>query len=179
MNQPVSPQPHRSLPGAAAPPEPATLGVPLSISAKPPLSGAVALLASAGLPTADLTAAHCEHFFFTGPADSPTGLVGLELLGDVALLRSLVVAPPRRGQGDGLALLSHAEEYAHAHGVRAVYLLTTTAEDFFARHGYRRADRESAPEAIRTTREFAGICPASSAFMYHALRQGAPWPRGR
>jgi amino-acid N-acetyltransferase len=139
------------------------------ISARPPLAGAVALLACAQLPTEDLTPAHCESFFFTGPAEAPTGLVGLELLGEVALLRSLVVSAQRRGQGEGLALLRHAEAHARQQGVRALYLLTTTAAEFFARHGYRPADRESAPPAIRATREFAGICPASSAFMFRIL----------
>jgi amino-acid N-acetyltransferase len=47
--------------------------------------------------------------------------------------------------------------------------LTTTAESFFAKHGYQRAARESAPAAIRGTREFAGICPASSTFMLRHL----------
>lgn len=141
----------------------------MDIHPRPPLAGAVALLAGARLPTEDLTATHCESFFFAGPADAPTGLVGLELFGDVALLRSLVVAPQRRRQGEGHALLVHAENHARRCGVRALYLLTTTAEGFFARHGYQRTDRDSAPAAIRATREFAGICPASSAFMSRIL----------
>jgi amino-acid N-acetyltransferase len=53
--------------------------------------------------------------------------------------------------------------------VRVIYLLTTTAEEFFARRGYRRTERSSAPVAIRNTREFAGICPVSSAFMNKLL----------
>ena len=134
-----------------------------AIKSRPSLGAVVQLLAAAQLPTEDLTAAHCEHFFFTGSPTEPTGLVGLELLGDVALLRSLVVAADRRGTGEGAALLKHAE------GVRTLYLLTTTAESFFAKHGYQRAARESAPAAIRGTREFAGICPASSAFMMRRL----------
>ena len=140
-----------------------------NISVRPPLSAAVALLRSASLPTSDLTAEHCEHFFFSGPADDPAGMVGLELYGNVALLRSLVVAPDRRGTGEGSALLEHAERHAHANGVRALYLLTTTAERFFARHGYRHAPRDSAPGAIRATREFSGLCPATSAFMMREL----------
>jgi amino-acid N-acetyltransferase len=147
---------------------------PLNISARPTLEGAVALLEDAGLPTGDLTDTHCEHFFFVGTADAPTGLVGLELFGDVGLLRSLVVAPPRRGRGDGLALVKHAEAAARRQGIAALYLLTTTAEDFFARHGYRRAERAVAPAAIRSTREFAGLCPASSAFMSKGLTGEAP-----
>lgn len=141
----------------------------LTIGARPSLAAAVQLLAAAQLPTQDLTPAHCEHFFFAGSPREPTGLVGLELFGDVALLRSLVVAPERRGTGEGSALLKHAEDHARAQGVRSLYLLTTTAESFFARHGYQRAARESAPAAIQATREFAGICPASSAFMMRHL----------
>ena len=108
-------------------------------------------------------------FFFAGDAAKPSGLVGLEHFGDVALLRSLVVAPDRRSRGEGLALLEHAERAARARGVKSLYLLTTTAENFFAKRGYVRVPRESAPRAIQATREFAGICPASSAFMCRNL----------
>jgi amino-acid N-acetyltransferase len=139
------------------------------ISARPSLQSAVQLLQQANLPTEDLTAAHCENFFFSGPSSAPSGIVGLELFGEVALLRSLVVAPGRRGTGAGASLLSHAEEQARKRGVRSLYLLTTTAEPFFARHGYARASRETAPPAIRATREFSGICPSSSAFMCRQL----------
>lgn len=141
----------------------------LHISARPSLDAAVQLLRDASLPTDDLTAAHCEHFYFAGPASQPTGLVGLEIFGDVALLRSLAVTAQRRGSGEGASLLRYAEAAAKSRGVRALYLLTTTAEGFFAKHGYRRAAREAAPPAIRGTREFAGICPASSAFMTREL----------
>jgi N-acetylglutamate synthase-like GNAT family acetyltransferase len=68
-----------------------------------------------------------------------------------------------------LRRLSHAEEQAKASGIRELYLLTTTAETFFAKRGFLRAPRDSAPPAIRATREFSGICPASSAFMSKRL----------
>jgi amino-acid N-acetyltransferase len=141
----------------------------IDIVPRPSLQAAIALLEAAKLPTADLTAAHCEHFFYTGPAQAPTGLVGLELFGETALLRSLVVSPERRGTGAGTALLRHAEQIARASGARELYLLTTTAEAFFARHGYESRARDAAPAAIRATREFSGICPASSAFMCRVL----------
>lgn len=124
-----------------------------------------ALLETANLPTADLTDEHCRHFFYTGPAHLPTGIIGLERHGEVALLRSLVVAPEARGQSLGSALVRHIEHHARESGVRAFYLLTTTAEEFFARRGYARTPREGAPPSIRASREFADICPASSAFM--------------
>ena len=139
------------------------------IQPHPSLSVARALLEAAQLPTADLTPSHCEHFFYVGPSAAPTGLVGLELFGEVALLRSLAVSSTARGSGMGSALLEHAERHARSTGVNSMYLLTTTAEEFFARRGYSRTARDSAPPAIRTTREFAGICPTSSAFMSKSL----------
>jgi protein-tyrosine-phosphatase/N-acetylglutamate synthase-like GNAT family acetyltransferase len=141
----------------------------MKITPHPPLQAAVGLLKRADLPTADLTEAHCDDFWFSGPESHPTGLVGLEISGDVALLRSLVVDAARRGTGEGTALLRHAENEARKRGVRTLYLLTTTAEPFFARHGYSRVPRDAAPPAIRATREFSGICPASSAFMCRDL----------
>ena len=141
----------------------------LQISARPELPVVIRILREAGLPTEDLTVSHLEHFSHAGPASQPTGLVGLEIFGEVALLRSLVVVPDRRGSGDGTRLLAHAEDHARSANVRHLYLLTTTAEAFFAKHGYARAARDSAPPAIRSTREFSGICPASSAFMSKPL----------
>jgi amino-acid N-acetyltransferase len=129
----------------------------------------VALLESAGLPVADLTAAHMEHFFYCGPALAPTGLVGIELHGEDALLRSLVVRPERRYSGLGTALVHHAEGHARSRGARSMFLLTTTADKFFERRGYRSIARDQAPPDIRGTREFADICPASSAFMVKKL----------
>lgn len=131
----------------------------------PSLQAVVALLKAVGLPSSDLTEPLLEHFLFSGPRDAPTGLVGLELYDRVALLRSLAVRPDGQRSGLGSALLEQAEGYAYAHGVRSLYLLTTTAERFFAGRGYRAASRESCPAAIRSTSQFASLCPASSALL--------------
>jgi amino-acid N-acetyltransferase len=139
------------------------------IRERPPQSSVVALLEAEGLPASDLTEAHLQHFFFTATDGTPSALVGLEIYGRDALLRSLVVSAAARTQGLGSALVLHAEQYAAAHEVRALYLLTTTAESFFEHRGYRRIDRAEAPSAIQSTREFAGLCPASSAFMIKRL----------
>jgi len=139
------------------------------IGVNPDLDCVRTLLAAAQLPVEDLTAAHCRDFFFMGPPGAPTGLIGLELFGDVALLRSLVVAPSGRNSGAGTALVRHAEDHARRHGVHSLYLLTTTAETFFAKRGYNHAPRETAPPAIEATKEFSGICPASAAFMAKLL----------
>ena len=136
----------------------------LMIQQRPPQSSVVALLEAEGLPASDLTKSHLQHFFFAGNAGAPDALVGLEIYGQDALLRSLVVSTSARTRGLGSALVLHAEGYAAAHNVRALYLLTTTAESYFERRGSRRVERADAPPSIRSTREFAGLCPASSAF---------------
>jgi amino-acid N-acetyltransferase len=127
------------------------------------------LVAAAGLPTEDLADADLSHFFGYGSREKPIGVVGLEVFDGEALLRSLVVEPSERGAGGGRMLVAAAEEHAHSQGVRSVYLLTTTAERFFERLGFRRVDRDSAPATIRATREFASLCPASAAFMVKRL----------
>jgi amino-acid N-acetyltransferase len=128
-----------------------------------------ALLESHGLPVSDITDKHLEHFFFVGSDGSPSGVVGLELYDTAALLRSLVVGENARGDGLGSILVGYAEQYAATKGARSVYLLTTTAEAFFKRLGYEPVDRSQAPPSIKGTREFASLCPASSAFMMKRL----------
>jgi amino-acid N-acetyltransferase len=139
------------------------------IRERPPYLSVATLLEAQGLPASDLTEAHLEHFFFTGTDDAPSALVGLEIYGEAALLRSLVVSSAARTQGLGSALVLHAEEYAAALDVRSIYLLTTTAETYFERRGYQRIDRAHAPASIQSTSEFASLCPASSAFMIKRL----------
>lgn len=63
------------------------------IQSGPPLAAVVALLSRCGLPVSDLTQAHLAHFFYAGAASEPDGLIGLEICGSHALLRSLVVSP--------------------------------------------------------------------------------------
>ncbi len=143
---------------------------PLHIRAHPPKATAVMLLAAAKLPTEDLDETMLRHFFYAGSHSAPRGLVGVEILGTEALLRSLVVAYQSRGSGLGRALAEHAERYAQAQGVTALYLLTNTAESFFERLNYARIGRDAAPDTIKQTSEFASLCPATSAFMVKKLK---------
>ncbi len=137
------------------------------IGKQPPRAAAIALLERLNLPATDITDQHLKSFFYT--ADASTGMVGLELPGTDALLRSLAVSEDARCAGLGTALLAHAEDRASSDGIHTLYLLTTTAEAFFASRGYTRLDRAVAPAAIRSTAEFAGLCPSNSAFMLKRL----------
>ena len=93
------------------------------------------------------------------------GYGGLEGERRDLLLRSLVVSADRKAQGLGSRILTAAEALANEMGGERLHLLTTTAEPFFARRGFAAADRAAAPAAIRRTREFADICPASAAYL--------------
>lgn len=141
----------------------------VAIHPRPSRSAAIQVLQGAALPIEDLTDSHMEHFFYAGSAAMPTGIVGVELCGSGALLRSLVVDPKSRGLGLGRALVEKAESHARTNGAESIFLLTTTAEAFFRSLGYATADRAGAPSEIRATPEFASICPASSAFMVKQL----------
>jgi len=56
-------------------------------------------------------------------------------------------------------------DWAQRRGLRSLYLLTTTAGDYFPRFGFTHADRETAPIAVRQSREFAESCPSTALFM--------------
>ncbi len=141
----------------------------MTTSPDPPLEIVQELLSSAGLPTADLTPELLPNFFVRRQGDAPIGVVGLELFGDVGLLRSLAVAAGHRGRRVGGDLLRRAEAHARHRGVRSLYLLTTTAEGYFLARGYARSERDSAPAPIRATAEFSGLCPATAAFLVKDL----------
>lgn len=127
-----------------------------------------ALLRAARLPAED-AAGHLEYFTVGTTRAGLLAAGGFERHGTDALLRSFVVAASVRGRAHGSALLRHVLQDARAAGIGTVYLLTQTADRFFARHGFRPVERSAAPQAIRQTREFTGLCPASARLMALSL----------
>jgi amino-acid N-acetyltransferase len=103
----------------------------MDIFIQPSEAGVKRLLKASQLDSSDLTPEHLRHFFGLGPEGELEGVVGLELFGAVALLRSLAVVPSRRRVGLGTKLVAHAEDYARGLGIKSLYLLTNTAESFF------------------------------------------------
>jgi amino-acid N-acetyltransferase len=128
-----------------------------------------ALLAASDLPTSDLTPALLEDFLVQRQGSSVVAVGGLEWAGGDVLLRSVAVARTVRGGGAGKAMVAALEHRARQRGAKVIYLLTNTADRYFAALGYRHVAREIAPGGIRQTAQFAGLCPASSAFMAKVL----------
>jgi amino-acid N-acetyltransferase len=128
-----------------------------------------ALLTEAQLPVSDLSSSLSRNLLGVRESGRLVGVVGIEVYGDVGMLRSLAVASARRNAGLGVSLVSNAEAWAAEQGVKALYLLTTTAAEFFASLGYEAIPRSEAPAAIAATAQFLDLCPASSTFMRKVL----------
>ena len=128
------------------------------------------LLKSAKLPFEDVENG-IGHFVIARNKNELIGCVGLQICGEDALLRSLAVSESVRNQGFGKALLQEILEYASRLKLHKIYLLTTTAKDFFLKHGFIETDRKDAPEVIRATSEFASLCPSTAVFMRKRLNE--------
>lgn len=131
------------------------------------LDAAIELLQSASLPVEDLSV---DKLALVAEKDKKLqGVIGLELHGDCALLRSLVVAIDARGAGIGPALVTALESICQVNGAGELWLLTIDADVFFAKLGYLGRDRADAPDAIRSTEEFSELCPGDAVLMSKML----------
>jgi amino-acid N-acetyltransferase len=128
------------------------------------------LLAASGLPFDGVPEAF-DTFVVAEAGSEVVGVAGLEVRCDNALLRSVAVRPEWRSHGVGRALVTRAIADAEARGLRALYLLTTTAERYFPSFGFHTISRDDVPADIRATAEFSGACPASATVM---CRECAP-----
>jgi amino-acid N-acetyltransferase len=127
-----------------------------------------ALLQAAGLPVEGV-AEHFENFFVVDDGNAIVAASGFELHGSNALLRSVVVTEAARAAGIGSSLTRRALHEAYARRAASVYVLTTTAEAFFARFGFEPIARADVPRGVQTSREFQGACPASATVMRRNL----------
>jgi amino-acid N-acetyltransferase len=62
--------------------------------------------------------------------------------------------------------------------MRALYLLTTTAEHYFPAFGFERTTRDRVPYAVRATSEFRSVCPDSAIVMWKELVPASSPPAG-
>jgi amino-acid N-acetyltransferase len=122
-----------------------------------------------GLLYQDIEPADLKHFLLVWDGPEIVGLVGLEIREGDALLRSLAVAGGYRNKGLATLLVDKIESYARSLKIRTLYLLTLTAEGFFAKRDFQPTARPAAPAGIQKTAEFRGLCPASAAFMIKRL----------
>ncbi len=133
--------------------------------------GILKLLSQAGLPTGDLTIDKLKHFLVAKQEDGLViGAIGVEIYQDIGLLRSLVVDPFYRGNGLGKRLVCELQSLSQRSRIRELFLLATTAADFFKKLGYEVIQRALVPPAITTTEEFRNICPVSATCLFKNLQ---------
>ena len=101
------------------------------------------------------------------------GAIGLEKYGSVALLRSAVVSQDDRGSGIGSRLVEQLLNRAAEEGIEDLYLLTTTAEEYFPRFGFTRTTRMAVPDAVKASAEFQGACPDTAVVMTRRVAAAA------
>ena len=126
------------------------------------------LLEGASLPTAGAREAF-DHGVVARAGGQVVGAAAVEVFGVAGLLRSVVVAPDRRGTGVGRSLVVEAEHVAHQAGVQDLFLMTETAADWFPRLGYEVVDREVARAAVGASIEFTLSCATNGVAMHRRL----------
>lgn len=88
---------------------------------------------------------------------------GLEPGEGCALLRSVAVRAEARGRGLGVEIVRQALRLASLSGAGTVYLMTTTAESFFPRFGFKPALRSELQAMFpRSAETQPGVCATSA-----------------
>ncbi len=122
--------------------------------------------------------AHLSTFLLATHQGEVIGCAGAEVHGDIALLRSVAVAPGLHRQGIGQTLVGQMIDQARRRQLRALYLRTTTAAAYFAHFGFEPLPLAHAPAALKASAELQGACPTSAALMVLPLQAQLEMPAG-
>ena len=136
------------------------------------LAGVEQLVLDSGL-TAEGLADHLNTAFVVRAEGLIVGSAVLEIYSGGALLRSVAVAEQSRARGLGRELTAKALELAQELGVTDVFLLTLTAEEYFARLGFAEICREDVPDTVRASVQFLSACPSTATVMHRPLSDAA------
>ena len=123
-----------------------------------------ALLQALGLPLAGARE-HLAEMMVARRGSVVVACAGIERYGPDGLLRSVAVDPRCQGMGIGRALVDALLRRARGDGITRLWLLTTTAPDYFAALGFREVERAAVPTAMQASAEFQGACPATARLM--------------
>lgn len=97
---------------------------------------------------------------------------GFEFYGEDALLRSVAVEASHRNAGIGSRLVEKLLQEAVRRGIKRVWLLTETAEEFFQKKGFVRVERSVITNpALRASAEFTHVCSTTAVCMLKAVGQ--------
>lgn len=128
------------------------------------LDGIKRLLIGSLLPSRDVGSPR-QRFIVATEGGRLVGCAGLQVAGQDGLVRSMAVHWTRRNAGLGSRLHRRLLFEAALAGVRTLYVVTTTAEDFFAGHGFRKIAAHEVPLELRASEEFTAFVPGGSTVM--------------
>ena len=128
-----------------------------------------AILSAALLPSKQVGRRN-QRFIVAREMGRIIGCAGLEVYGDLGQARSVAVDWTRRNAGLGTRLHERLLHEALAAGVRTLYVVTSTAQDFFGQHGYTPVKAESLPAPVRQSEEFCTLGTADAVAMSRAVR---------
>jgi N-acetylglutamate synthase-like GNAT family acetyltransferase len=135
------------------------------------------LLAACELPYLDITP-FLSNFVLARSDGAIVGVIGLEVYGRAALVRSMAVIPDFRRKGIAGALNKRILALGQLLGVQEVYLLTLTAADYASGLGFQKISRDDVPESIQATGEFKSLCPQTAVCMLKRIDREAQYYPG-
>ena len=126
------------------------------------------LLAGCQLPYTDIVPGK-QTFVVAEIEHQLIGCGGFEAYEEYGLFRSLAVSPNYRNMKIAHSIIEKALILGQEQGIKEFFLLTTTADIFFAKLGWKVINRNQVPEKIACTLEFASICPSVAICMKYQL----------
>ena len=121
----------------------------------------VDLLESENLPSHELEE-NISHFLTAKEGNNLVGVIGFEFYQNYGLLRSFCVDKSYRNLSVGSELFDRAVSLAQLNNIDTIYLLTLTAESYFIGKGFKVIPREGVNELVKSSKEFASICPGTA-----------------
>jgi amino-acid N-acetyltransferase len=122
------------------------------------------LLLDAGLPLEGIDE-HWKTFVVARDGSKVIGCGGSEAYQVTALIRSIAVDREYRKNGIGRRIVRQLLDRLASRGLREFYLLTTDAEDYFRKRGFKTIDRDEVHPQLLASREFQDACPTSAICM--------------
>ena len=132
--------------------------------------GIIRLLQASQLPTGDLSS-DLPHFFVIEKDGEIIASAGVEIYRNLGLIRSVAVDEDYRKRSLATILLDRLMSYVSVQQITALYLITTTAERYFAQKGFHSVNRDKVPAPIALSSEFTTICPSTAIVMMKELPQ--------
>ncbi len=122
------------------------------------------LLTASELPT-DGVDEHWRTFIVAREGQRVVGCGGSETYQVAALIRSIAVDPGYRNHGLGRKLVRQLLDRLTSRGLREFYLLTTDAEGYFKKRGFKTIDRDQVHPQLLASTQFQDACPKTAICM--------------